>query len=55
METEKRTWAFDQAAGALPQRLRRLALTLPPGERAWAEELRLRAGRPLSVVFSSGE
>ena len=31
METEKRAWAFDQAAGALPQRLRRLALTLPPG------------------------
>ena len=55
METEKRTWAFDQAAGALPQRLRRLALTLPPGERAWAEELRLRAGQPLSVVFPTGE
>ena len=55
METEKRTWAFDQAAGALPQRLRRLALTLPPGERAWAEELRLRAGRPLSAVFPGGE
>ena len=36
--------SFVQAVQALPQRLRQEALSLPAGDRARAEELRLRAG-----------
>ena len=39
--------SFVQAVQALPQRLRQEALSLPAGDRARAEELRLRAGWPI--------
>lgn len=46
---------FDQAAGLLPFGLRQLALSMPQAQRAAAEELRLRAGRPMSVTLPEGE
>ena len=46
---------FDQAAGLLPFGMRQLALALPQAERAVAEELRLRAGRPLAITLPEGE
>lgn len=46
---------FDQAAGLLPFGLRQLALSLPQAEQAVAEEIRLRAGRPLSITLPEGE
>ncbi len=46
---------FDQAAGLLPFGLRQLALSLPRAERAVAEEIRLRAGRPLAITLPEGE
>ena len=46
---------FDQAAGLLPFGMRQLALALPRAERAVAEELRLRAGRPLAITLPEGE
>lgn len=46
---------YDGAAAILPGRLRKLALSLPEGKRAAAEEIRLRAGQPLTVLLPSGE
>lgn len=46
---------YEQAAAILPSRLRKAALALADGEKAQAEELRLRAGRPLAVLLPSGE
>lgn len=46
---------YELAAELLPRRLRTVALRLEEGRRAQAEEFRLRAGRPLSVVFPEGE
>ena len=43
--------AFCQAAAALPPRLRREAMALTAGEQSAVEELRLRAGRPMSAVL----
>ena len=45
---------FDRAVGWLPPELCRLLLTLPPGERARIQEVRLRAGRPLAVFDGEG-
>ena len=47
--------AYQQAAGALPPPLRQRALTLSLERQARAEELRLRVGRPMSVVLSGEE
>ncbi len=47
--------SFVQAVQALPQRLRQEALSLPAGDRARAEELRLRAGWPMTAVLPEGE
>lgn len=47
--------AYQQAVGVLPTRLRQRALTLSLENQGRAEELRLRAGRPLSVVLPEGE
>lgn len=47
--------AYRQAAAALPPRLRQEALALGEGYQAQAEELRLRVGRPLSIVLTDGE
>ncbi len=46
---------YEQAAAILPNRLRKAALALPEEEKAEAEELRLRAGRPLTALLPSGE
>ena len=46
---------YEQAAELLPGRLRRLALELPDERKARAEELRLRAGCPLTVLTGEGE
>ena len=46
---------YEEAAAILPSRLRKAALALPDGEKAAAEELRLRAGRPLTVLLPGGE
>ena len=46
---------FEEAAAILPSRLRSAALALPEEEKAAAEELRLRAGRPLTVLLPGGE
>ena len=46
---------YEQAAAILPSRLRKAALALSNEEKAAAEELRLRAGRPLTVLLPAGE
>ncbi len=46
---------YEEAAAILPSRLRKLALTLTDEEKAMAEELRLRAGRPMTVLLPAGE
>ena len=55
MDREQSIQAYVQAAGALPQRLRQEALILPREDQCRAEEFRLRAGRPMSVVLPEGE
>ena len=55
MEQRDEIARYRQAAAFLPVRLRRLAETLPPEEQAEAEELRLRAGRPMTVLLPDGE
>ena len=46
---------YQQAAALLPLRWQRLCRQVPEEQQAEAEELRLRAGQPLSVVFPTGE
>ena len=46
---------YEAAAALLPEELRRAALTLPPPLRCRAEELRLRAGRPMTVLTGEEE
>ena len=46
---------YEEAAAILPARLRRLAMALPDGEKAAAEEFRLRTGRPFTVLTPAGE
>lgn len=46
---------YEDAAAILPNRLRKLALALPKEQKAAAEEFRLRAGRPLTVLLPDGE
>ncbi len=55
MDLEQRIGAYRQAAGVLPPRLRQEALALSPEDQGRAEELRLRVGRPMSVVIPEGE
>lgn len=47
--------AYRQAAQVLPLSLRGAALVLPEDKQGRAEELRLRVGRPMTVVFPQGE
>ena len=47
--------AYRQAAQVLPLSLRSAALTLPEDKQGRAEELRLRIGHPVTVVFPQGE
>ena len=44
-----------EAARFLPARLREAVLALPEADQAAAEEFRLRAGRPLTVLLPAGE
>ena len=46
---------YEQAAGLLPPKWQRLALRLPDHQKARAEELRLRAGQPMTVLLPEGE
>ena len=46
---------YEAAAAILPNRLRKLALALPEEQKAAAEEFRLRAGRPMTVLLPEGE
>ena len=46
---------FEAAVAVLPWDIRRRALALSPGERAAAEELRLRAGQPPTALIGAGE
>ena len=55
MQKDERVSRYDQAAAILPSRLRKAASVLSDGEKAAAEEIRLRAGRPLSVLLPAGE
>lgn len=55
MEKDLRVLRYEDAAMVLPVRLRKLALTLPERQKAEAEEFRLRAGRPMTVLLPGGE
>ena len=55
MTDERDTARFRQAAALLPTRLRQLTAGLDRESRGRAEELRLRTGRPMTVVFPEGE
>ena len=55
MTTAQKAQRFDQAAALLPFELRRRTEELPERARAQGEELRLRAGRPMSIVYPDGE
>lgn len=46
---------YEQAAALLPPRWQRLARQLPDHRKARAEELRLRAGQPMTVLLPEGE
>ena len=46
---------YEAAAAILPNRLRKLALALPEEQKAAAEEFRLGAGRPMTVLLPEGE
>lgn len=54
-EREKRIARCEEAAAFLPARLRKLVLALSEEEKAGAEEFRLRAGCPLTVLLRLGE
>ena len=47
--------AYEQAVQALPVRLQKLALELSRERRGQVEELRLRAGQPMTALFPQGE
>lgn len=52
----KKEWKrYDQAAAYLPTRLRNAAMRLPEEQRNAAEEFRLRAGQPLTILLPTGE
>ena len=55
MEREGTDMRYEAAAALLPEELRRAALTLPPPLRCRAEELRLRAGRPMTALTGEEE
>lgn len=55
MERDVNILRYQDAASVLPVRLRKLALALPEEQQAEAEEFRLRAGRPMTVLLPGGE
>ena len=46
---------YELAAALLPPKWRRIALDMPDWQKTQAEELRLRAGHPLTVLLPEGE
>lgn len=46
---------YEQAAALLPARWQRIALQLPEWKKEQAEEVRLRIGRPMTVLLPEGE
>lgn len=46
---------YEQAARLLPVRFQRIALHIPDWQKEQAEELRLRAGHPMTVLLPQGE
>lgn len=46
---------YEDAAACLPSRLRKAAMSIQTEEKAVAEEFRLRAGQPMSVLLPAGE
>lgn len=55
MEKDLNVLRFQDAAAVLPLRLRKQVMALPEQQQAAAEEFRLRAGRPLTVLLPEGE
>ena len=55
MEKDEDVLRYEEAAAFLPGRLRKWVLALPEEVRQTAEEFRLRAGRPLTVLLPEGE
>lgn len=55
MEKSRDVVCYESAAAILPNRLRKLAMALPEEQKAAAEELRLRAGWPMTVLLPEGE
>lgn len=55
MKQDPNLLRYEDAAAVLPLRLRKAALMLPEARRRTAEEFRLRAGRPLTVLLPEGE
>lgn len=55
MKQDVNALRYEEAAAILPVRLRKAALALPEDLRGTAEELRLRAGRPMTVLTPQGE
>ena len=55
MKKDQRVLRYEEAASVLPVRLRKLAMALPEDQKGTAEEFRLRAGQPLTVLLPSGE
>ena len=55
MQKDLNLTRYEEAAAILPLRLRKLALALPEQQKEEAEEFRLRAGQPMTVLLPSGE
>lgn len=55
MQKDLNVLRYEDAAAVLPVRLRKLALSLPEEQKKLAEEFRLRAGRPMTVLLPEGE
>ena len=55
MKQDPNLLRYEDAAAVLPLRLRKAALMLPEARRRTAEEFRLRAGRPLTVLLPEVE
>ena len=55
MRRDRNILRYEEAAAILPVGLRKVALALPDEQKRTAEEFRLRAGRPLTVLLPEGE
>lgn len=55
MQKDLNILRYEDAAACLPVRLRKAAMALPEEQKALAEEFRLRAGQPMTVLLPAGE